>query len=222
MRFSMIRTGFVASATAIALAACGGHGLVPSQSAAPGFSFIGDKAANPCYTKAVQPTWIFKGSCKMVKLPAKGISIKLAAYKGITVTVAFPKNNSKGNPPFVLVDAVGGKAKDIVAFKNKPLPALPTTVGKSVIYIEAVNGFAGLKFTAGNLVVTASKKTLPGKSCKVSLLRQMGAKLQWFPIPIAPKVSGGTVTETIPGGAVQTLFTSGLPKGPLFFNAACK
>ena len=224
MRFSTIRTGAAASAAAIALAACGGHGLVPSQSAAPGFSLISDKSStNPCLAKGVQPAWVFKGACKIVKLPAKGITIKLAAYKGITVTASFPKNNSKGNPSFVLVDALGGKTKDIAPFKKKAFPAIPAALGKSVINIQAVNSFAGLKFSGGNLVVTAKMGKLPGSTCKVSLLQPKGgSKYQWFTIPIPPKVKGGTLTETIPAGAIGTLYANGLPVAPLFFNAACK
>ncbi|HEY1976517.1 MAG TPA: hypothetical protein VGG89_08235 [Candidatus Baltobacteraceae bacterium] len=222
MSLSTVRNVAAAVGAAILFAACGGHGVIPSQSGAPGFNAVTPEATGPCYTHAVQPAWIFEGSCNVKKLPPKGLSLTLAPYKGITVTVAMPKNNSKGNPSLALVDAVGGKAKDIKPFKGKAFPALPKTAGKSVIYIEAVNPFAGLKFTGGNLIVMVKAKKLPGKTCGVAILRQNGKKFSWFSIPIRPTVSGNTINEKISGGAVGTLFPNGLPAGPLYFNAACK
>lgn len=216
----MIRTGVVASAAAIALAACGGHGLVPSQSAVPGFNALTANSSNPCYTSTVQPAWIFKGSCMILtKLPAKGKTIALAAYKGTSVTVKLPKSTSKGG--FVLVDAVGGKAKDIATFQGKAFPPITKTL-KSVIYVEAVNPTAGLKFTSGNLVFTIKAQKFPGKSCPLSVLEGTLAKPKWFNSPFSGKISGGTMVFTVPGSALGTLFPNGLPAGPLFFNVACK
>jgi hypothetical protein len=222
MSISTIRSVAGALAATIAFAACGGHGLVPTQNSVPGFNAVTPMATNPCYTKAAQPAWIFKGSCVIAKLPKKGKTFKLAAYKGVTASIALPKNNSKGGPMFVIVDALGGKAKDITKYKGKSFPAIPKTAGKSVIYIQAVNSFAGLKFTSGSLVVTVTAKKLPGTKCAVALLRKTGAKLSWFTIPIAPTVSGKTITEKIPAGAIGTLYGQGLPAAPLYFNAACK
>ena len=216
----MIRTGVVASAAAIALAACGGHGLVPSQSVAPGMDAVTPMAANPCYTAAVQPAWIFMGSCKIVaKLPAKGASIALAAYKGVSVTVKLPKPSAAGGS-FALVDALGGK--DIKPFKGKAFLAITPKTLKSVIYVQAVNGTAGLKFTSGNLVFTIKAAKFPGKTCPLSVITGTFPKLKWFNSPFSGKISGGTMTFTVPGGALGTLFPSGLPKGPLYFNVACK
>ena len=221
MSLSIVRNVAATAGAAMLLTACGGHGMVPSQGGASGFNAVTREPTNPCYTHAVQPAWIFEGSCNVKKLPPKGLSVTLAPYKGITVTVAMPKNNSK-NASLVLVDAVGGKAKDIKPYKGKPFPAIPATAGKSVIYIEAVNSFAGLQFTGGNLVVKVKAKKLPGTSCGVTLLQQKGKKFSWFPIPIRPTVSNNTINEKIPGGAVGTLFPNGLPAAPLYFNAACK
>jgi hypothetical protein len=219
MSLSTIRSGAAAGALAIALAACGGHGMVPSQSA-PGFNAAIPMSTNPCYTKAVQPAWIFKGSCDITTLPAKGKTIKLAPYKGVTVTVKLGKNTSKKGA-FVLVDALGGKAHDITKFKKKPFPTITPTVLKSVIYVEAVNGTNGLKFS-GNLVFTIKAKKFPGKTCPLSVLEGTFPKLKWFNSPFTGKISGGTMTFTVPGSALGTLFPNGLPAGPLYFNVACK
>ena len=216
----MIRTSVVASAAAIALAACGGHGLVPSQSAAPGSDAVIPMSSNPCYTSTVQPAWIFKGSCTILKkLPAKGKTIALAAYKGVSVTVKLPKNTSKGG--FALVDAMGGKTKDILKFSGAAFPPIQKTL-KSVAYVEAVNPTAGLKFTSGNLVFTIKAQKFPGKSCPLSVLEGTFPKLKWFNSPFAGQISGGTMVFTVPGSALGTLFPNGLPAGPLYFNVGCK
>lgn len=194
--------------------------MVPSQNAVPGFYSVSPNAKNPCYTAKVQPAWIFKGSCVITKLPPKGKSIKLPAYKGITVTVKLGKNTSK-NGSFVLVDAVGGKAKDISKFKKKPFPPITPSSLKSVIYVEAVNGTGDLKFN-GNLTFTLMAKKYPGKTCPLSVLTGKFSKLKWFNSPFSGKISGKTMTFTVPGSALGTLFPSGLPVGPIYFNVACK
>jgi hypothetical protein len=216
----MIRTGICAS-VAMALAACGGHGYVPSQSAAYQPSLVA-MSSNPCYTSTVQPAWIFKGSCDISKLAAKGGKFALAAYKGVTVSVSLPANNSKGNPAFVLVDAVYGKVKDIETFKGKAFPPVTPKTLKSVVYVQAVNSFPGLKFTKGNLVFTIKAAKFPGTSCPLSIIEGKFPKLKWFNTPFSGKISKTTMTFTIPGSALGTLFPTGLPAGPLYFNVACK
>jgi hypothetical protein len=221
MRYSIIRTGIVASAAAIALAACGGHGLVPSQSAAPGYSSVMPMSSNPCYSSTVQPAWIFMGSCVILpKLPTKGKTVALAAWKGVTVSVKLPKNTSTGG--FVLVDALGGKAKDIMKFSGKSFPSITPTTLKSVVYVEAVNGTNGLTFTSGNLVFTIKAAKFSGTKCPLSVLTGTFPKLKWFNSPFVGSIKGGTMTFTVPGGALAQLFPSGLPAGPLYFNVGCK
>jgi hypothetical protein len=220
MNLSTIRGGAGALAAAITLAACGGHGMVPSQNAVPGFYSISPLAKNPCYTAKVQPAWIFHGSCVMTKLPPKGTSITLPAYKGITVTVKLGKNTSK-KYSFVLVDALGGKAKDISKYKKMSFPPITPSTLKSVIYVEAVNGKAGLKFS-GTLTFILKAKKFPGKDCPLSVLTGTFPKLKWFNSPFAGKISGKTMTFTVPGSALGTLYPNGLPKGPIYFNAGCK
>lgn len=222
MRFSLIRTGLVALGAVIVFAACGGHGMVPSQSAAPSLVVTPMATPNQCYESPFQPAWIFKGSCLFKKLPAKGTTIALAAYKGISVTVKLPKNSGKGSPIFLLVDALGGKTKDIVKYKGVAFPAITPTSLKSVVYVEAVNPFNGLKFTSGNLVFTIKAAKFPGKSCPLSVLEGSPPKLKWFNSPFAGKITGGTMVFTVPGSALGTLFPNGLPRGPLYFNVGCK
>jgi hypothetical protein len=156
------------------------------------------------------------------KLSSKGAKLTLPPYKGITVGVALPKNNSKKNPFFALVDALGGKHKDISRFKGMTFPPVTPKTLKPVIYVQAVNGYNGLKFTSGNLVFTVKAAKFPGSSCPLSLITGKFPKLKWFNSPFNGKISGGTMTFTIPGSALGTLFPNGLPAGPLYFNVGCK
>lgn len=209
---------------ATALTACGGRAIIPSNGM-PANSFdvlsdaLGPKA---CYTARVQPAWIFHGACVMSKLTNKGLTLKLPAYKGVTVDVALPSGNTAGakGGSFVLVDAIGGA--DISKWKGKALPKVPASTGTSMVYVEAVNGIANLKFPKGNLVFTIGTKKSPGSSCALSLLQQHGTKYSWFKTPIAGKIKGTKATFTIPGPQLGILFQTGLPKGPQFFNDACK
>lgn len=221
MRFSIIRTGIAAAATSIALVACGGHGIVPSQGSAPFSSFQTiDKKTNPCYTSAVQPAWIFKGACDVTKLPPKGETIKLKAYMGITETVTLPTNNGK-DKTFAIVDAIGGSANDIGKWKGKSFPLIAKSF-KSVIYVEAINGLKDLKFTKGDLkFVATSKKKLPSTHCTLSDLKPSGTKYAWASTPLEATIKGNTITYTIPSSELPIFFPEGLPQGPLFFNVAC-
>jgi hypothetical protein len=224
MRFSLFRAPVAAVAASIALAACGGHGLVPSQSGAPMNSF-GEplkKTTNPCYTSTVQPTWIFKGTCVVSKLPTKGATFALnkPPYMGITVSIALPANNGK-DTAFALVDAVGVKAHDITKWKGVAFPLVKL---KSVIYVEAVNGFNGLKFTntKQNLVFAATiKNSFPGKACPLEVLEKNAKGFAWAVTPLDGLIKGKTITYSIPTSKVPIFFPDGLPKGPIFFNVGC-
>jgi hypothetical protein len=210
----MIRAAITVMVAPIVLASCGGHGLVPSQTGAlpNAFGEMGKKPTT-CPTKSVQPAWIFEGSCSIGKLPPKGAKFKLVPYQGITVDVDLPKNTGNDSP-FVLVDATGNK--DIKGkFKGKPFPKVK---GKSIIYVEAVNGKKGLNFTSGFFTFsTTSTKALPGTSCPLSLLN---TKLKWTST-VTGTVKGKTITYKLPATDVGIFFAGGLPQGPIFFNVSC-
>ncbi|MBV8374672.1 MAG: hypothetical protein JO302_04110 [Candidatus Eremiobacteraeota bacterium] len=206
-------------AASIALSACGGHGIVPSQSGMMPNSFQELAKKNPCLSPKVQPAWIFKGSCLVTKLPSKGASFKLKPYMGITVTLDLPANNGK-NTSFAVIDAVGGKANDIEKWAGKPFPQMKVKGSTSFIYVNDVNGFNGLKFTNPTqfLVLSGtSTKSLPGKACPLSVL----AKTGWTTTPLQGKVKGKTITFTIPTSQLPVLFPNGLPKGSIYFNVSC-
>lgn len=159
----MIRTVSTAIVAAIALAACGGHGVVPSQGVAPalsngfaanGFAAGPDAKKSPC---DIQGMYYFHGSCRTFSLNmTKATSVKLGqfgAYHGITITTTFSAFTNPPNVqsvPAVMGDAIGsgditglvkgkafklyGDGKDCV-YANKPA----TCPGKPFVYAELVN-----------------------------------------------------------------------------------
>ena len=224
MRFSMIRTGIVAVAASLALAACGGHGLVPSQSAggdafAPSAA-MAPAAASPCQ---IPKLWYFMGGCKAGFLTSAGGKFALPKYKGITWTTTLGKNSAKGKVPFVMGDATG--AGDITSGPGKfPIYGVKTCLapskcpGSALVYFEAVNDSkAAITFNSPSQLVVAAAK-FPGKSCFPAILRKSGASFKWQPFSIltgSPK--GGKLTLNIP---VNPAFM--LPKGPLYVALVCQ
>ena len=159
----MIRTVATAIVAAVALAACAGHGVVPSQSVVPavsngflanGFAAGPDGKTSPCDLKGM---YYFHGSCRAFSLNmTKATTLKLGQfgpYQGITITTTF---SAFTNPPKVqtvaavmgdaigkgdITGTVGGKAfplygagKDCV-YAGKPA----TCPGKPFVYAELIN-----------------------------------------------------------------------------------
>ncbi len=227
------RAAIIGCVTAIALASCAGsHSIIPSPSSyAPETVLSQGKGPTTCPSHPPQPTWIFKGSCKIGVLPAKGATFILAPYtaKKIVVSAKLPKNTDNGKP-FVVVDALGGAAKDILPYKKIKWFPFTSTKLKSFVYVQAVNGFGcvktsptcpGLKFTGPYLVFTAKASSFPGKSCFLSFLTRNKKGPYWFTTPFQNPVKNNAVTITATSSGLQQFFPYGLPKGPVFFNLAC-
>lgn len=163
MRSSITRSVSAAIVAAVALAACAGRGVVPSQGFAPnvsngfasnGFDAGPDGKTSPCDIKG---KYYFHGSCRTFNLNmTKSTTVKLGQfgpYHGITITTTFgpftnpPKVQSV---PAIMGDAVGsgditglaggkafklyGDGKDCV-YANKPA----TCPGKPFVYAELIN-----------------------------------------------------------------------------------
>jgi hypothetical protein len=222
MRFSMIRTGIAATAAALALAACGGHGIVP-QSSTPGSAFGPTQVrrmASPCNIKGF---WYFHGACKTATLTSRGNRTSLPAYRGMAVSIALGANNAKGSVKFIIGDATGNK--DITGtYKGMPFPPYGTRTcqkgqkctGKSAIYLEAFNmSRAAISISAPSQIVFASAH-FPGKTCMLSLLESKPAGWK----PEAPFLVGapknGKLTINIPGGGIFAL-----APGPAYINLSC-
>jgi hypothetical protein len=215
---------FAAGATA--LAACGGHGVVPTSSADS--SAFGSASsplkASTCATSPPQYGWIFKGSCDEFKLTSKGGSFSLAAYSNITVTGSIGKNTAKGTVTVALADAVDKKG-DIEKYKSESFPPYKAK-GTTVVYAAANNqGTQTIKPVAvkGKTVlqyVISDTKGLPGTTCGAALLTQGNkGSLVWDAFPGTGHVSGKSVTISVyeaPSGFELP------PKGsPLYFAINC-
>jgi hypothetical protein len=177
MRLLIIRSGAAAIVAAVALAACGGHGVVPqSVSQTSAFAPLSDvaQAVSPDKSPCNHPgMYYFLGSCAAFKLKMSGVTtVPLGSktpYKGIKITTTFGSGNGPAfdNPPkgvsfvdAVMGDAIGkGDITGQVGGKSFPLYG----AGK-----DCVNGNGQAVFCSGKPFVYAelinmSKYTLKPK-----------------------------------------------------------
>jgi hypothetical protein len=226
MGSSKIRTIVVAGAAAIALAACGGHGVVPSSTAFAPSDSVGDASplgSSTCATSPPQYDWIFKGSCETFTLKPTGASFSLAKYGDLTVSGSIGKNNVKGSAKVALVDAID-KNGDIEKWGTKTFPPYKAN-GTVIVYASAVNQTTQVikPITVKNkpvlqYVITSTKK-LPGNQCGAAVLAENEHKqLVWTSIPATGTPKGDSVTITqyeVPSGFELP------PKAPLYFAVNC-
>jgi hypothetical protein len=230
MRFSTISSGLAAIAAISALAACAGHGLVPSQGAASDFvsstnAMVPESKATqtpPCYTAKYQPEWVFQGSCVIGTLSKKGTAINLPAYKGVALDISIPKNDLKGATQFTFANAVDNK--DIVAYKvkgkSKAFPSYNKNQGV-IIYAEGVNLSKSQVSMSGNLILTATLAKgmkYPGKNCALYYLNK---EQQWMGTPVSNKPNLQKLTLTINSFIIDQ--SGGFPAYPaaIFFAIYC-
>jgi hypothetical protein len=231
MRFSLIRAGVVCAASTLALAACGGHGVVPSSqspfgpqgAAAPiaqGDALSPD-AVTKCDTSPPQYQWVFEGACAKIILKPSGGKFSLQKFNSITITGSIGDNNVKGQAVVYLADATG--KGDIKLNKGKSFPKY-NAKGTTFVYAVAVNQSNTNilpKPAKGKPIlqyVITDDKGLPGKQCSAAVLTNNRGKLTWTGLPIQAPVKGKTVTLT------QYSAPKGVqlgPKTPLYFAANC-
>ncbi|MGA8099861.1 MAG: hypothetical protein WB810_14490 [Candidatus Cybelea sp.] len=241
MRLSLIRASVLATAAAIALAACSGHSAIPSTQSAiapqtalapttlgDNVSPLGDDMSplglTTCAKSPPQFQWIFKGACTGFNLKSTGGTFSLEKYADITVKGSIGKNNAKGEVHVVLVDAVD-KNGDILKYKGKTFPAYKAR-GTTVVYAEAANqttqtikpipqpGKAVIEY------VITDGKGFPGKTCAAAVYgKQRNGKEGWTAFTSTYPVKGKTVTIAVfeaPAGFELP------PKGtPLYFGINC-
>lgn len=210
MRLSMIRASALASVAAVALAACGGHSVVPgSSSFAPvgangGVAPMADgdaKGPPTCATSPPQYQWIFKGACDNFMLKATGGKFTLGTYANYSVTGSIGYNNAKGSVKIYLADAVN-KNGDVLKNKGKAFPPYKGS-GTTFLYAVADNqstqtikpqshkNVPEIKY-----VITATKG-FPGNTCGAAFLeKQRNGAYAWSVLPGQQAVKGKTVTIT--------------------------
>src|ERR1700727_3742763 len=141
-----MRLSVMASAAALALAACAGqNAAVPVASNAMTApiqnSFatqMGVDAVTTCATSPPQYDWIFKGACdpKITVKPTGG-SFALGAYDDISIKGSIGENNAKGSAIVALADATNTNG-DIEKDKGTAFP-LYHGEGKTFLYAVAIN-----------------------------------------------------------------------------------
>lgn len=165
MVLSTLRSGVAAIVAVAALAACGGHGVVPSQTFASGNGVAAgsDALLNSIAGKTskcdIPKIYYFHGDCVAFTLNMNANSMvelgKYGAYHGIKITTTFGvfENPPKGvkSIPAIMGDATGngditgqvggknfplyGNGKDCVNPQGKP----EFCVGKPFVYAELIN-----------------------------------------------------------------------------------
>lgn len=228
----MIRACAFATVAAIALAACAGHGVIPSSSSAmtpqSGIAptTLGDDMSpflTTCVKSPPQYQWMFKGACTGFTLKPAGGSFSLEKYADITVAGSIGKNTVKGSAHIVLVDAVN-KNGDILKYKGHSFPPYKAN-GTTIVYASAINQTSQVIKPIPQVgkpvlqYVITDAKGLKGKQCGAAVLaKQKNGLLKWTSIPATGTVKGKSVTISqyeVPSGFELP------PKAPLYFAVNC-
>ncbi|MGA8535438.1 MAG: hypothetical protein WB615_15120 [Candidatus Tumulicola sp.] len=251
MRLTIIGSGFAAVVAAAALAACGGHGTVPSQSFASGNSMaMGDGASPfaPSENAKVHPCdvtglYYFHGNCVKFTLSlTKNTSVELGkfgAYHGIKITTTFSvmENPPKGitSVAAIMGDAIGdGDITGTVKGKAFPLYGH----GENCVNSEGKKEFCpGKPFVYAELINTSKYTLKPKDTPKFYITDSNGfpGKTLCFPAilttPSPHSVGGWAPNETLggqPHGTVLTINAQAnpgqlvYPSGQFIVAGACK
>ncbi len=235
MRLSLFRSGVICAASALALAACAGHGLVPTSQAPLGPSngldtLSQDNLLSPdvtsCATKPPQGQWVMKGACSKITLKPTGSPFALSKYKDLTVSGSIGANNLKSPATVYVADAID--KGDIEDWKTTPFPKYKAT-GTTIAYAAAINQSTNAiipKVEKNKPVleyVITDSKGLPGKECSAAVLTFKNGKPLWKPLPVQGPVKDKTVKlaqYTVPRGfELPPKTKSGLT--PLYFAVNC-
>jgi hypothetical protein len=230
MRFSLFRSGVICAASALALAACAGRGIVPTSQAPLGPSngldtLSQDNLLSPdittCATKPPQAQWIMKGACTKISLKPTGGSFSLDQYMNLTVTGSIGANSLKSPATVYLADATD--KGDIENWKGSAFPKYKAA-GTTIAYAAAINQSSTKivpKVQRNKPVleyIITDSKGLPGKTCSAAVLAFQNGKPVWKPLPVQGPVKGKTVKlaqYTVPRGFQLP------PKTPLYFAVNC-
>jgi len=230
MRLSFVRACIAASAGAfaIALAACAGHGVVPTAQSPMAQLATGGAMAplalKTCATSPPQYEWIYGGACQTITLKPTGASFSLGEYQNITVKGSIGKNSTKGTANVVIADAID-KNGDISKYKGGAFPAYKAN-GTTYVYAAAINQSTQTikPITVKNkpvlqYVVTDSKGFGSANKCGAAVLTfQKNGKPLWEPLPASGTIKGNTATisqYTVPSNFEFP------PKIPLYFGVNC-
>lgn len=219
MRFTFSRG--IAVFAIVAVASCGGRGVVPTQPSNPGIPFAGTmapSATNPCATLDKEGTWYFHGPCIAENVKQSATIFKLKSYRSVTQILKYPAVSGKAPAKTAFVTGEATGKKDVTGtFQGTKFPLYGSSSGpcvgnygsaqacsgKAVVYDLMVNaGTTNVSFV-GSPSITLTGKVLRHKTtCTLNqLIRAGGWAYQATP-----------VTATIAKGKVQ------LPQFPNTYN----
>jgi hypothetical protein len=213
------RYWIVVSLCAAILCACAGRSGAPLpfvpqlQSLA---SNVADVVDSPdvvrCAKAKFQPGWPFHGTCKLAGKLHLGKTIVLPAYAGFTVTYRIPRNDALAAQKIVLSVA---NASDILSLKGQPFPKN----NGAFLFFKTVDRGRAIRFrkhTSVTFELTDRGAPL-GKPCSIGRLVQVsGGHLAWRTMPVAGKISGNTLTFSIPRRNYAKI-----PQGDAYFAFGC-
>jgi hypothetical protein len=214
--------GLLAAAAALLLAACAGHGMLPSATSVAPPDSTGDTMKTTSLCKAAQGPWVFKGSCGTVTLAKSGGSGSLAAYQGIKVAAVFSSGTQKAGTILLVRDAQPGT--DITGkIGTETFPPF-TSWGslnnlKPFLYLKAHNQGGALTFNETPKITITSTSPLPKGKCFLGKMPPptSGQKWAWFTKEAAPGyiINGALVFS--PFAQPQSM----LAQGTLYLGVAC-
>ena len=196
------------------LAACTGQPVTPASQThgsdtRPGVTTRFD-ASPPCKIEGI---WYFMGPCRRVRMKPAGIAVSFAQYKGLTLTLAFPKNTSS-NSRFIVGE--GTSTKDIIGsvdgdkfvdydgglpcYSSKAINGLPVQCppGKGILYTVIYNDtHTTITFQTIPAITIRSTGTFPpSKECQI--IGMFGAlPTAWIVYPSHARLKNGVLT--LPG-----------------------
>lgn len=206
--------GFLAVLAAVLCACSSSNVVVPKERTDPF-----DRSASPDCT--VPGEWTFQGACKSVVMEQDGISVRLAAYKGLAVRAGFESNNAQPDTRFVVAEGTG--ARDItgtVSGKAFPFYGQPQCVtlrgynvpcrGKAFLYLLVANAsdvevfFSGI----GPFLIT-NDNGFPGSTCSISQLATLHGKIVWQDLQMNARIqNGGKTLRFAHSQAVLPVYTA--------------
>ena len=188
-------------------------GCAGAQGQAPGAASAYDPNILPSISRTTSPCAItgyfyFHGACLKQKLPAAGATFKLATYKGLTLSLAFPKNTGRGVE--ITVGDATGKGDVTGQVNGKNFSAYPTPCAKSAcpgtgfMYYFIESAVDIKRFTGPTTLTITNTGTYPGKTCYFAFYMFSATPPGWWPIGSYSGVpSGHNLTISINFGGLS-------------------
>jgi len=179
----------------------------------PGYRLSDDpKEGSPC---DIAGFWYFHGSCTTFSIGPKGLTVRLAAYRGLSLQQSFPTNFTTKTDAFVTGD--GTSDADITGtFETKAFPVYGSIgcasifggpmpcPGKALLYTVIENaGSVTIGFNATPGFTITNPGSFHGTNCQVILLKETSGGFVWLRLDSYGKLKQNTLTFKPLTAAVQ-------------------